>query len=159
MQFTKIIITQNYFTSLNATHLHTRTVYNILIMHIHNNKDFLTLQQHKICALKIYISKFSFLVGNHLYKPDALLLHRESSRSALHLYWMGSYQGNYKTLQGSSNINKFPLIEKHGKLSFHTNLSTSLVYNCESGDVGSIPGCATNLQCGSEQVTYTKSLE
>lgn len=52
-----------------------------------------------------------------------------------------------------------PLTEKHGQLSFHTNLSRSLVYNCESGDVGSIPGCATNLQSVSEQVTYTKSLE
>lgn len=29
----------------------------------------------------------------------------------------------------------------------------------ESGDVGSIPGCATNLQSVFEQVTYIKSLE
>lgn len=79
-------------------------------MHIHNNKDFLTLQQHKICALKIYSSKFSFLVGNHLYKPDALHLHRVSPHSVLHLYWMGSYQENYETLEGSKNINEFPLI-------------------------------------------------
>lgn len=71
---------------------------------------------------------------------------------------MESYQENYETVEGNNNINKFPLIQKHSKLTFHTNLR-SLVYNCESGDVGSIPGCATNLQSVFEQVTYTKSLE
>ena len=37
MYFTKII-TQNYFTSMDATYLHTRTLYNVVIMYIHNDK-------------------------------------------------------------------------------------------------------------------------
>lgn len=56
-------------------------------------------------------------------------------------------------------MNQFTLLSKYGKFTFHTNYRRSLVYKCESGDVGSIPGCATNLQSVFEQVTYTKSLE
>ena len=42
MYYTKII-TQNYFTSMDATYLHTRTLYNVVIMYIHNGKGSIAL--------------------------------------------------------------------------------------------------------------------